>query len=196
MKNNSLRCFIIAVSAVFVISDHAWAEANKPEPLQAIEFLSGFSKAKLHLKEDYRFVPLVVDLDFNLKKLTNSLADNYPGLLQFQLEPYLAPVYQPNPNLEFGLGFIFKVGLLPETGKLQPYLKAGPGMAYMTQHTIEQGTQFNFFEYGSFGFHYFFRKNLAFTLEYRFRHLSNCSVGHPNQGINSQFALAGLAYQF
>jgi len=34
------------------------------------------------------------------------------------------------------------------------------------------------------------------TLEYRYRHASNCSIEHPNRGIETQFFLAGVAYKF
>jgi predicted porin len=66
----------------------------------------------------------------------------------------------------------------------------------MTQHTREQSTQFNFTEQTGIGIHYFFRKNTAFTLQGRYRHLSNASIKHPNTGINTQFVIAGFSYQF
>jgi hypothetical protein len=75
-------------------------------------------------------------------------------------------------------------------------MKAGAGMVYMTQHTQEQATQFNFIEQGGIGMHYFFRKNTAFTIEGRLRHLSNSGTKHPNQGINTYLAVYGVTYRF
>jgi predicted porin len=69
-------------------------------------------------------------------------------------------------------------------------------MVYMTNHTPEQSTQFNFISSGGFGAHYFFTKNTALTLEGRIRHLSNAGIKQPNHGINTYLALAGIAYKY
>jgi hypothetical protein len=171
-------------------------EESRSRCLQSIEFLTGFSKANLRHGGDYTLVPIIVDFDFNLKPLTEKIDFNPPVLFQFQLEPSISPVTESDANVEIGTGFILKIGLLPETSKFQPYIKGGPGIAYTTQHTREQGTQFNFFQYAGMGMHYFFTKDMAFTVEGRYRHLSNCGIRQPNHGINSFFALLGIAYQF
>jgi hypothetical protein len=170
--------------------------AENTKALQGVEFLTGFSQSKLHAKGNYQSIPLIVDFDFNLKPLVKKIGLDLPGLLQFQLEPFISPVYEPNANVEIGNAFAFKIGIFPDTWALQPYVKAAAGMVYMTQHTREQSTQFNFIEYGGTGIHYFFNKNTALTLEGRFRHLSNASIDHPNHGINSAFFLAGIAVLF
>jgi opacity protein-like surface antigen len=69
-------------------------------------------------------------------------------------------------------------------------------MLYLSQHTREQGTQFNFNEYVGFGVHYFLKKNLALTLEYRYRHISTAGLDEPNKGINTNFTLCGASYTF
>lgn len=120
----------------------------------------------------------------------------YPGLLQFVLEPFAFYVYKPDNNIEIGNNFLIKIGLTPDTWKLQPYFKGGVSFLYMTQHTLEQGSQFNFNECTGAGFHYFFRPNMAFSAEYRYRHLSNAGIAHPNSGINSNFYLCGISYKF
>lgn len=199
VKNIAFRFFIM-LAGLFLLVNTCFAEdsqeACESRCLQAVEFLTGFSKAKIHDKGGYVTAPFIVDFDFNLKPLTQKIGFNPPVLFQFQLEPFISPVYEPDSNVEIGTGFILKIGLLPETSKFQPYIKGGPGIAYITQHTREQSTQFNFFEYAGGGMHYFFTKNIALTAEGRYRHLSNCGIKHPNQGINSYFALVGVAYQF
>jgi opacity protein-like surface antigen len=69
-------------------------------------------------------------------------------------------------------------------------------MLYMTQHTLEQGTQFNFLEQGAAGAHYYLNNNLAITADYRFRHVSNAGIDEPNGGINTSFFLLGATYRF
>jgi predicted porin len=51
-------------------------------------------------------------------------------------------------------------------------------------------------EYIGLGLHYFFSKNTAFTMEGRYRHLSNADIKRPKTGINSYFILIGLSYLF
>jgi len=187
---------VILLGVILLISNKDYAEEIKPRCLQAIEYLSGFAWGKLRTKDNYNLYPFLVDFDFNLKPLIRKLNFNPKQLLQFQIEPFISFVSSPEANIETGTSFFLKMGILPETAKFQPYIKAGLGMVYMTQHTREQSTQFNFIEQGGLGLHYFFRKNTAFTLEGRFRHLSNASIKHPNTGINTYFVVAGLSYRF
>ena len=190
------RKYLLGILIVLFVVNSSFAEEAKRTSLKGVEFLTGFIQSKLRVKGNYRLIPIIVDFDFDLKPLLQKIKFDTRSLLQFQLEPYIAPVCQPDANVELGNSFALKIGLLPDTSKFQPYLKAGLGMAYMTQHTREQGTQFNFTEFGGVGMHYFFKKNVALTVEYRFRHLSNCGIDDPNSGINSHFALMGVTYQF
>jgi hypothetical protein len=188
--------FVILLGLVPLITDLSLAGEAKPKCFEGVEYLSGFAWGKLHAKKSYHLVPFIVDFDFDLKPLTKKLNFNPSQLLQFQLEPFISLVTNPDTNIETGTSFLLKMGILPQTWKFQPYIKAGVGMVYMTQHTKEQSTQFNFIEQGGLGFHYFFRKNTAFTLEGRFRHLSNAGIDHPNTGINTYFAVAGITQRF
>lgn len=164
--------------------------------LSGIEVLSGFGVAHLREKGLYNVIPVYVDLDFDLRPALHNIGFNPPGLLQFVDEPFLSGVSHPNGNIEVGNNFLLKIGFLPETSRIQPYFKGGVGLLYMSQHTIEQSTQFNFDEYAGFGVHFFLKKNIAFTIEYRYRHLSNASIKQPNCGINSNFGICGLSYKF
>ena len=188
--------FAILLVSSLLLPDMGLAQKEKPKCLEGVEFFTGFGWGKLRWKRDYHLTPFMVDFDLNLKPLTQKLNFNPRQLLQFQIEPFISFVSQPDINVEIGTSFLLKIGILPQTSKLQPFILAGPGMVYMTQHTREQSTQFNFIEQAGMGIHYFFRKNIAFTLEGRFRHLSNSGIKHPNTGINTQFLLAGISYQF
>ena len=181
----------------FLIFSGALAEEREEKTLEAIEFLFGYSWADLRRNDDYIVYPLIVDFDLNLKPLLHKF-NYYPEqLMQLQIEPFLSLVTSPDNNkTESGISFLLKFGILPQTSKIQPYLKAGLGIAYMTQETQEQGTKFNFTEQAGAGFHYFLCDNTALTLEYRFRHLSNADMEEPNAGINSDQVIGGITYQF
>lgn len=210
MKKFLSLCIVSIFSVSFLFTGACFADEGvkvaAPEPaekcesgsrwLQGIELLTGFSKGNLKDSKSYSTIPIIFDFDFDLNPLVKKIGINHWGLLQFQLEPSISPVFEPKANVEFGTGFILKIGILPQDSKFQPYVKGGPGLLYTTQHTREQGTQFNFFEYVGVGAHYFFTKNTALTVEGRYRHFSNCGIEDPNHGINSYFALVGLAYQY
>lgn len=189
--------FLVMLFALLLLLPYAClAGEGKPTSLEGIEFFTGFGWGKLHEQGRHRINPLMVDFDFNLKNLTKRIKFNPGSLLQLQVEPFISFVSQPEANLETGTSFLLKMGILPETWKFQPFLLAGPGIVYMTQQTREQSTQFNFTEQAGAGIHYFFRKNIAFTVEKRWRHLSNASIRRPNKGITTEFVFTGISYKF
>jgi hypothetical protein len=164
--------------------------------LDGIEVLTGFFDAHLrHTGKNYQAVPLLVGLDFDLKPLTSKIWINPPGRLDFVLEPFLNTVTSPNNNIEVGSNFLLKY-VFPLTQKFQPYIKGGLGVLYMSQHTLEQSTQYNFLPQGAAGLHYFITSNVALSLEYRYRHLSNASLKSPNSGIDANMYLGGVTIFF
>lgn len=172
------------------------AKEEKPKCLQGIEFLTGFGVAKIHAQDAYHVTPFMVDFDYDLRPIVKKIGVKYPGLLQGIIEPFVSYVSSPYSNAEIGNNFLLKIGFVPDTWKLQPYFKGGVGLIYITQHTREQGTQFNFNEYAGLGAHYFFKKNLALTVEYRYRHISNAGIDDPNHGINTNFGICGVSYLY
>lgn len=169
----------------------------KSKCLEGIEFLSGFQWGKIHdTTRNYNVIPFLVDFNFDLAPLLRKININPWQLVQFQIEPFLGFISSPRSNIEVGNSFLFKVGLLPKSWKFQPYLKAGAGLIFVSQHFGEQGTKFNFIESGCFGAHFFIRKNTALTLEGRMRHLSNAGIKAPNHGVNSYSVVGGVSYEF
>ncbi len=186
----------IFLSIIFFLPHGSLSEEAKTKSLNGIEILTGFGWGKLKAKDNYNLIPLSVSFDFDLKPLVKKINFNPKTLLQFQIEPFTSFVSQPDTNLEAGTCFWLKTGLFPEDFKFQPYFKLGAGLDYMTQHTREQSTQFNFIEQLGAGIHYYFSKNTAFTLEGRWRHLSNAEIKFPNHGINTYFVVTGISYGF
>jgi len=166
---------------------------DRAKSFEGMEYFAGFTWGKLKQKPTYRLSEILVDFDFNLKSVLNLKISQ---LFQFQVEPFFGVSSQPRTDIETGTSFILKLGILPQTSKFQPFILGGVGLDYMTLHTREQGTQFNFNETLGFGAHYFFKKNSALTVEGRFRHLSNCGIEEPNSGINTCSVLVGLTRLF
>ena len=163
--------------------------------LDGIDVLSGYLHADLERQGDYEVIPLFVGLNFDLKPALSNIGLDIPGRLNFVLEPFINTVYEPTSNIEVGSNFLFKY-VLPLTKTVQPYIKGGIGALYMSMHTDEQSTQYNFLPQGGGGVHIFLNEKTALTFEYRYRHLSNASIEHPNSGIDADLYLGGISFFF
>lgn len=186
----SLLVLIFVCTLVMISSNQTYAdETNLKCGFKELGFYTGFLNADLEGKGDYDVIPLMARLGFDLRPLFKTEVN---AIIEFLLEPFINTVYNPDSNIETGCNFIFKLGL-PVTKKLYPYFEGGVGMIYITQHTNEQSTQFNFTQHLGGGITYFFKENLTFNLGYRYRHLSNASIKHPNSGIDSDSILCGIS---
>ena len=168
-----------------------------------IGVFSGFACGKLEEKQYYRVIPQMLRWGFNLntvglgftdllKPLTDKLNVKPKGFTELVFEPFVNIVATPDSNIEAGCTILMKYAY-PVTEKLYPYGIAGGGIIYLTQHTREQSTQYNFTPQMGAGITYFFKKDLAFNIEYRYRHLSNGGIKEPNGGINVGMLLLGVS---
>jgi len=163
--------------------------------LDGIEIFSGYLEADLIEKEDYRGIPLLLSFDFSAKNFFKKIGFNLKRKVDFVLEPFITMTIEPSANIEIGSNFLFKY-TFPLSEKLKPYFKGGVGILYMSQHTREQSTQYNFLPQAGLGIHIFLNKSTAFSLEYRFRHLSNAATNTPNRGIDADLILTGISIFF
>jgi hypothetical protein len=161
--------------------------------LKEFGIYSGYGTADLKEEQpDYEIIPTICRLGFDLNPFINKFGWNTKGLLEFQLEPFINTVISPNSNVEVGSNFLVKYAL-PLTKKIYPYFEGGLGMLYMSQHTLEQGSQYNFLPQAGGGIMYFLKDNLAVSAGYRYRHLSNNSFAEPNSGIDMNMAVVGCS---
>jgi hypothetical protein len=164
--------------------------------IEAIDISTGYLNGNLdNTQKKYQGFPLLVGLEFDLKPLLSKVWINTKGRADFILEPFINTITSPSSNVEVGSNFLLQY-VFPLSAKFHPYVKGGLGVLYMSQHTREQSTQYNFLPQGAAGIQYFIKDNLAFNLEYRYRHLSNASIKRPNSGIDSNFYLCGVTYFF
>lgn len=175
------------------------SEHQSPQPqrgsrrLKEFGILAGFAKGELKEKDDYELIPVILRFGFNLNRFLN--IPSKKQLFEFQVEPFASAVINPDANAEIGVNLLFKFGYFL-TKKFMPFVEAGAGMIYITQHTREQSTQFNFIPQAGAGISYFLRDNFSVNAGYRYRHLSNSSIKEPNKGINIDMLLVGLSWYF
>ena len=163
--------------------------------LAEVGIFTGFCEGSLKYSKDFAAVPIGLRFGFDLKPFTKKFGLDPKGLLELVYEPFINPVTRPRSNVETGLAILLKYAY-PLTEKLYPYIEAGTGFDYMTLHTYEQGTQFNFLEQGGVGLSYFFKENIALDVCFRYRHISNAGFERPNGGLESKAYLIGVSWFF
>ncbi len=183
------RVFIFGVLLFFLFAPQSWG-------IQSIEFLTGYIEAPLKSKDDYELLPLFLALNFDGSEFLSKIGiRNTKGEFCGVIEPFINPVISPRYNIEVGVNFLGKY-TFSLSERVRPYIKAGVGVVYMSLHTREQGTQYNFLPQVGVGVSYFLNKKTALNFEYRYRHLSNASFKKPNAGIDAEIFLAGLEFVF
>ena len=190
MKTNIAKVLVVFMLALCWEVSLVYAEG-----LESVGFFTGYMTGDLKNQDDYEGIPLMAAFGFDLKPLAEKIGIRTKGILEFQVEPYISSVIEPSTEVETGVGFMFKYAF-PLSESFMPYLKIGSGPAYMTLHTREQGTQFNFVSSGCAGFSWFFKEDASLDCEYRMRHLSNCGIDDPNGGINTEAVLVGMTFRF
>ena len=192
------RVALVAITVfvlIFPVTNFSYSEVqNKEENIvytKEFGVFSGWASGDLKEQDDYEMIPLYLQFGFDITNALHKINIKPKGNLKFILEPFLNTVVSPNSNIELGNNFILKYSH-PITKRIFMYLEGGLGLLYMSQHTREQSTHFNFSEQIGVGFSYFFSKNKAINMGYRYRHLSNAGIDEPNSGIDMDYFLCGM----
>ena len=153
---------------------------------------TGWADGSLKEQEDYQMIPIYLQFGFDAKPIFSKINIKPQGSINFIVEPFLNTVISPSSNIETGCDFILKYRH-PLTNKLQFYIEGGLGLMWSSQHTYEQGTQFNFTEQAGVGFSYFFSRSKSLNIGYRYRHFSNAGIEEPNAGVDMDYFLCGIS---
>lgn len=151
------------------------------------------------LKDDQGHYQMVLTggrFGWNIKPWAKFIKFPEASLFEFVVEPYVNTVTNPDSNVELGTSFFFKYAHPIFKNKLLGYIEIGTGGQWMSQHLHEQSTQFNFASAGGAGLYYLLRDNLAINAGFRYRHMSNCGIDHPNSGVNTYNYLAGISWLY
>ena len=77
-----------------------------------------------------------------------------------------------------------------------PFIDFGAGVTATDIRDGDLSTTFEFNLQAGAGTHFFLRKDLALTFQYRFIHLSNAGIDFPNLGVNTSNFLLGVSWFF
>jgi opacity protein-like surface antigen len=103
--------------------------------------------------------------------------------------------YHPDTACLVGLTPVVRYHFLPGS-RLDPFLDGGAGVTATDIGRPDLSTTFEFNLQAGAGFHWALRKNMAFTFDARYIHLSNAGIDKPNNGVNSFLFSGGLTWFF
>jgi hypothetical protein len=202
MNSNSIKLTIfLAISVVILLfSVRAYADGDVPEAARSSDrlftessIITGFGTSDI-AEGDYQPVLLIWHLGVDLKRFF-AVLEKLRGSLSFYLEPQINPVVNPESDIECGIGLGFEY-MYPFTDKFSLYIMGGIGPHYISVVTRDQANRFIFSDTAGAGLYYFITKDSAINLGYRFRHMSNAGLEHPNAGIETHFGTIGYSIFF
>src|SRR5262249_43707680 len=112
--------------------------------------------------------------------------------LKWVIEPWVAGITDHSDAVEFGANLIFLKLDYDQGQRVVPFLSGGEGAMYTGLQGLGLAGPFEFSSAGGAGVDIFLTQQLALSLSYRFRHISNAGVKDPNRGLNTNFFLIGL----
>ncbi len=174
-------------------------------PLRAADLLPQPGSWEVGLRSGYSIgmrnvdmVPVNVRIGYTLFKGKKWLIPR--GAFEIGIEPF-ASVITAVANPDKRSGSLELGGVLPmltyyfDLGNgLYPYVEGGLGMLYTDLRGYHLGGHFSFMETFGTGVSYFVNDNVALSVGWRFRHVSNAGLYSRNAALNSDIFLAGVSY--
>ncbi|MFH1991644.1 MAG: acyloxyacyl hydrolase [Pseudomonadota bacterium] len=190
--------FLLTAVAMFFVPPSAFgdsAESDSQAPFKLTEstIIVGYGSGSI-AEGSYEPVALIWHFGFDVRRFFPQL-ENHRGTLSVCLEPKINPVFNPETDLEFGIGAGLKYRY-PVTKKVSAYVFGAVGPHFITVKTKDQANGFIFFDDIGAGCSFFLTERSALSLEYRFRHMSNVSIKEPNGGLDVHIGAIGYSLFF
>ena len=178
--------------AVLLFAAAAWAAGQESAP--SVPIPEG-RPPEWSLEAGYGFSVKVNrgNADEHLFLLEPGVAFHLGPRLEYLVEAHLAKYFTPDG---------FMVGVVPVGGRyyfldgpVLPYFSAGVGFGWTDLTTLEEiNRRFNFLLEGAIGVRGRVSDTQAWTLEWRWSHISNAGTVLPNLGLNCSVFLAGFRF--
>ncbi len=193
MKPKFFLIFLIILAIIsFFGQAEVTAQAQEKENRFEAGFISGAGAGPVE-DDRYKVLLLVAHLGYNIKTVPHG--SDRPGIFSLFIEPQVNPIFSPRNDYEAGIGFGVQY-LYPLTKKLDPYILSSAGPHYISLNSTDQAPGFNFLLTAGAGFYYYLDSKTAINIGWRFRHISNAGLRHPNLGINIHCGVIGLSFFF
>jgi lipid A 3-O-deacylase len=128
---------------------------------------------------------------------TDLLADDkwYRGNCEVMGEFFGGVQFYPHKAYVFGLAPVLRYNFATGS-RWVPFVDAGAGVTATDIRGRDLSTTFEFNLQGGAGVNYFWRRDRAVTLQYRFLHISNAALDLPNLGVNVSLFSLGVSCFF
>jgi lipid A 3-O-deacylase len=119
----------------------------------------------------------------------------YNGNFEMMPEVFGGAQYYRESRYVFGATAIVRYSVATGT-RWVPFLDAGGGGSLTNIKNPDLGSIEEFNAQIGPGFMWFWRDNVALTLQYRYLHMSSAGLSSPNQGVNENIAYVGMSWFF
>jgi opacity protein-like surface antigen len=187
-----MRFLSLAVTLVVLLlaalPGAARAEGSR-NGLQEMGVMSGYGWSD---RDNVQFAPLFVHFGWYLPDVIDEPLSRYHLNLKWVVEPWVAGITNHQNAIELGVSpLLFKLDY--DAGQtVVPFFFGGEGVLYTGLQGVNISGPFEFSSFAGAGVHFFLTDQIALSLSYRLRHISNAGIKHPNHGLNTQFVLIGL----
>ncbi len=145
-------------------------------------------------RENVQVIPLYGHVGWYLWEFVDEPLARRHIDLKLVVEGWVAAVHNPSDAFEFGIDPVtFKLSY--DRGQaIVPYFHGGVGVMYTSLQGIGLGGPFEFNEVVGAGVDLFLTRQLALSIGYRLRHVSNADLGEENFGLDTHFVLVGVDF--
>ena len=119
----------------------------------------------------------------------------FQGNLELRAELFAGSEFSPSSQWIAGLTPHLRYDFATGT-RLVPFFGIGAGVTGTGIREPDLSNAFEFNLQAGGGAHWFFKDNLALTLEFRYLHLSCAGISFPNLGVNTLLGTVGLSRFF
>ncbi len=161
-----------------------------------IGIFTGWAESNLENRDNYEVIPVAGRLTYMLTPDAAENADNGGGRLDFQVEPFIGQVVDPENEIEAGCTFLLRWYPVALSWGLRPFIEGGVGPMYLAVENAEQGSEFNFMDQIGAGIRMPCGSNANLEIGCRYRHVSNAGLDEDNGGIDGLQIMAGVSYAF
>ncbi len=148
-------------------------------------------------RTNWEFVYFHPNFKYNLTGLLGK--SFYRGTLSWMTEAGIAASYHPSSGYVLGFSpLMVEYKFVQPKARIIPYVMTGAGFSYTDwsdkPFQREIATNFEFLLHAGAGAEFYKFKNGAFSVNYRFYHISNAGIAFPNIGINANLFTIGYSF--
>jgi hypothetical protein len=184
-------CRALCVALLFLMAHDAFAGEGDRNGFQSIGLRLAYGVGS---RDNLKFFSVVPRLGMYLPECIDRPLAAHHLEAEWVSEVILSAITNRSNTLEAGLNPLF-FSLRYDRGQaFVPFVEGGEGVLYSNLLGERLGSRLQFSSQAGGGLHWFLDENLAVTVAYRLRHMSNGGIARQNSGLNTDFYMIGVTY--